>query len=649
MCGLTGFLDASGAMAAEAMARVIEAMATTIHHRGPDDGGSWIDPSAGIALGSRRLAIVDLSQEGHQPMFSASGRYVIAFNGEIYNYREIREELDQLGARWRGGSDTEVLLAAVERWGLEAALKRTVGMYALALWDRNERVLRLARDRMGEKPLYYGWFGSTLLFGSELKTFRPHPRFEPAVDRGAVALFLRHGYVPSPWSIFENVRKLPPAAIATIPERAGPAEMTISSYWSAGEAAARGQRQPFSGDESEAKAALDACLRRSVREQMVADVPVGAFLSGGIDSSTLVALMQALGDRPTRTFTIGFNEGEFNESEHARAVAAHLGAEHTELYVSPEDALNVIPHLPRIYDEPFADPSQIPTAALARLTRRHVTVSLSGDGGDELFGGYERYFRAERLRAMAGRVPGPMRWATLAGSNLAPERFVPRRVGEVAELLADPREETIYRSRMTTWPEAESVAIGADRRATAFADPAAWTAVDGYANRMMHLDQISYLPDDILVKVDRASMAASLESRAPFLDHRVVEFAWSLPLSMKMRDGTGKWLLRRVLDDYVPASLIDRPKMGFGIPLAAWLRGPLRAWAEELLDEGRLSREGFLDPKPIRAAWAEHLAGVRDCRYRLWTVLMFQAWRDDLMSNQTEWAAPSERELAVVG
>ena len=649
-------------MPADEMARVIEAMATTIHHRGPDDGGSWIDTSAGIALGSRRLAIVDLSQEGHQPMFSASGRYVIAFNGEIYNYGEIRRELDQTGVQWRGGSDTEVLLAAVERWGLEAALKRTVGMYALALWDRQERVLRLARDRMGEKPLYYGWFGSTLLFGSELKTLRPHPDFRPEIDRGAVALFMRHGYVPSPWSIYDGVRKLQPAAIATFRSNAGADSVSIQSYWSLSQAAQEGARDPFRGSDLEAKNALKDHLERAVRGQMVADVPVGAFLSGGVDSSALVSVMQSLSDRPVRTFTIGFDEARFDESEHARVVARHLGTDHTDLHVSPNDALNVIPHLPWIYDEPFADPSQIPTVVLSRLTRRHVTVSLSGDGGDELFRGYDRYLRAEQIRGVMDRFPSPVRRALCSGAmSISPAawdralgllrqnggRLSGHRVHAAAELLTQRSDAGLYRSMMSVWPDADSVVIDGVPRPTAFADPAVWTRVDHFHDRMMHLDQLDYLPEDLLVKVDRASMAASLESRAPFLDHRLVEFAWTIPLGMKMRNAKSKWLLRQLLYDYVPAQLIDRPKMGFAVPLAEWLRGPLRDWSEDLLSERRLTEEGFLDPARVRADWTEHLSGERDWKHKLWTVLMFQTWLD---AERAQAPTPGvHREAAIVG
>lgn len=659
MCGLTGFLDFTRERTEPELQRIIEAMTETIRHRGPDDGGVWTDPEAGIALGSRRLAIVDLSSEGHQPMFSASGRFVIAFNGEIYNYEAIRAELEP--ARWRGGSDTEVLLAAIERWGLASALSRTVGMFALALWDRKERVLQLARDRMGEKPLHYGWMGQTLLFGSELKTFRPHPLFKPEIDRGAVALFMRHGYVPSPWTIYDGVRKLPPASIATIRPAEGPGAVSIQTYWSLSQAAERGIRHQFQGSETEAKAALDGQLRQAVRGQMVADVPVGAFLSGGIDSSALVSIMQALSDRPVRTFTIGFNEAEYNESEHARAVARHLGTDHTDLYVSPTDALNVIPQLPWIYDEPFADPSQIPTVVLSRLTRQHVTVSLSGDGGDELFRGYERYFRADRIRGVMDRFPSPVRRAALSGATaISPAswdrafgllrrgggQLSGHRVHTVATLLSQRDDAGLYRSMMSTWRNASSVVLGATPRPTAFDDPAVWTRVDHFHDRMMHLDQVDYLPEDLLVKVDRASMAASLESRAPFLDHRLVEFAWTVPLAMKTRGDKGKWLLRQVLDDYVPAQLIDRPKMGFGVPLAEWLRGPLRDWAEDLIDERRLADEGFFDPAPIRADWVEHQSGKRDWKYKLWTVLMFQAWLA-AERDQAEYATLRETPLAV--
>ena len=631
-------------------------MVASIRYRGPDDSGVWCDEQLGIGLGHARLSILDLSPEGHQPMVSASGRYVIVFNGEIYNHLELRRELGDLphsqplthgerGARhWRGHSDTETLLASVEAWGIEATLKKSVGMFAIALWDREDRVLTLTRDRMGEKPLYYGWQGNTFLFGSELKALKTHPAFQGEIDRAALALMLRHNYIPAPYSIYKGIRKLPPGTYLNL--LMGKREGEPVRYWSVREAAERGEAQPFAGSEAEAVMALEAHLLESISLQMIADVPLGAFLSGGVDSSTVVALMQAKSSRPVKTFTIGFHEEGYDEAQHAKLVARHLGTEHTELYVMPKEAMNVIPRLPALYDEPFSDSSQIPTLLVSEMARRHVTVSLSGDGGDELFGGYNRYFWATNIWRRVGWAPQPIR-AALAGAltALPPSawnvvfrglsRFLPvgwryanpgDKLHKLAEILAVRTPEEIYLDLVSHWKQPTEVVHGTHEPPTVLTDSAQWAGLQDFEQRMMYLDQMTYLPDDILTKVDRAAMGVSLETRVPFLDHRVVEFAWSLPLSMKIHHGQGKWLLRQVLNRHVPKELIDRPKMGFGVPIDVWLRGPLKGWAEELLDEARLQREGYFDPRPIRRKWTEHLTGGRNWSYYLWDVLMFQAW-----------------------
>lgn len=649
MCGVTGFLQPSGP-SAEKITAITDAMARRIEHRGPDDSGIWVDPALGVALGHRRLAILDLSQEGHQPMRSADGCRVLVFNGEIYNHRGIRDEIDRAGAApaWRGHSDTEVMLAAVGAWGLDAALRKFVGMFAFALWDREARTLFLARDRLGEKPLYYGWQGDAFLFGSELKALKAHPAFRGEVDRDAMALMLRHGYIPAPYSIYKGIYKLPPGTYLkiSIAEKEG----EPIPYWSLREVAEHGQVEPFAGSETQAVATLESKLTEAVGLQMVSDVPLGAFLSGGIDSSTIVALMQAQSSRPVKTFTIGFNEEGYNEAEHAKRVARHLGTDHTELYVTSEQAQSVIPRLPALYDEPFADPSQIPTFLVSQLARRHVTVSLSGDAGDELFGGYTRYFWASSIWRILGRMPTPLRkGAALGLGAFSPRalngvygqlsRFLPRRFGmarpgdkvsRLADMLGAASPEDIYRGLVSHCQDPAQVVIGSSDPPTVLTHRSAWAATAHFEERMMYLDAMSYLPDDILVKVDRAAMGVSLETRVPFLDHRVVEFAWQLALSMKMRQGQGKWILRQVLYKYVPKELIERPKMGFGVPIDSWLRGPLREWSEALLDESRLQREGFFDPAPIRERWREHLCGERNWQYFLWNVLMFQAWLESL-------------------
>jgi asparagine synthase (glutamine-hydrolysing) len=589
-------------------------------------------------------------------MVSASGRYVIVFNGEIYNHQELRRELGDFhhseslnqgerGAKlWRGHSDTETLLAGIEVWGIESTLKKSVGMFAIALWDRAERVLTLARDRMGEKPLYYGWQGNTFLFGSELKALKAYSAFRGEIDRGALTLMLRHNYIPAPYSIYKGIRKLPPGTYLNL--LMGQRESDLVHYWSVREMAERGQAQPFAGSKPEAIKTLEEHLLGSIGLQMVADVPLGAFLSGGVDSSTVVALMQAQSSRPVKTFTIGFHEEGYDEAQHAKLVARHLGTEHTELYVMPKEAIRVIPRLPALYDEPFSDSSQIPTFLVSELARRHVTVSLSGDGGDELFGGYNRYFWATNIWRRISWAPQPMR-AAFAGvlTALPPSawnnvfrglaRFLPvswryanpgDKLHKLAETLAVRTPEEIYLNLVSHWKQPTEVACGAHEPPTVLTDTGQWADLPDFEQRMMYLDQMTYLPGDVLTKVDRAAMAVSLETRVPLLDHRMVEFAWSLPLSMKIHDSQGKWLLRQVLYRHVPKELMERPKMGFGVPIDMWLRGPLKGWAEELLDEARLQREGYFDSRPIRKKWAEHLSGKRNWSYYLWDVLMFQAW-----------------------
>jgi asparagine synthase (glutamine-hydrolysing) len=654
MCGIAGFFDSSCQTGDDDLFGWTTRMAEQIRHRGPDDGGVWTDAGAGIALASRRLAIVDLSADGHQPMHSASGRFVVVFNGEIYNFQTVRQELQtRAGERplaFRGHSDTEVLLAAIEAWGLKATLAKCVGMFAFALWDRRERTLQLVRDRIGEKPLYYGWMGSTLLFGSELKALRAHPAFRGEIDRDALALYVRHAYVPSPHSIYRGIHKLSPGCVLTIDAAHPLPDAVPVPYWSARHVAEAGAADPFpAADAAALRDHLDRLLRDAVRQQMIADVPVGAFLSGGIDSSTIVALMQAESTSPVKTFTIGFHEHGYDEAEHAKAVARHLGTDHTELYVTPAEARAVIPRLPTLYDEPFADASQIPTFLVSSLARRTVTVSLSGDGGDELFGGYDRYLRCRRLWRNVGWAPPAMRrtvatvltavstdgWDRLDRSSglkiagRARHRAPGHRIHKLASILAMERPEAMYHALESRWQDPAALVVDGHEPSSILTDRDRWANLDDVTHRMMYYDLLTYLPDDVLVKVDRASMGVSLEARAPFLDHRVVEFAWRTPLAMKVRDGRGKVLLRQVLDQYVPRALIERPKMGFGVPIDVWLRGPLREWAEDLLGESRLRREEFFDPAPIRARWTEHLAGDRDWQYPLWAILMFQAWLTD--------------------
>lgn len=645
MCGIAGFVsNGDESFDAGIQNAIGERMATALRYRGPDDGGVWTDGS-GVVLAHRRLSILDLSPEGHQPMFSESGRYVISYNGEVYNFLELRNELELLGFHFRGHSDTEVMLAAFDTWGIDSAVQRFVGMFAIALWDRRERNLFLIRDRMGIKPLYYGWAGKVFLFGSELKALRAYPDFRADINRDAMCLYLQHSYITAPHSIYHGVYKVAPGHILTLPYGVSNNNgLRDKAYWTLRHVAESGIKNRFSS-ETEALQALETVLSKAVESRMLADVPLGAFLSGGVDSSTVVALMQANSSRPVKTFSIGFHEQGYDEAQHARKIARYLGTDHTELYITPQEALDVIPELPTMFDEPFADSSQIPTYLVSQLARRHVTVSLSGDGGDELFAGYDRYPRTLAIWERMRRVPKLVR--RTAGMALATSPLsvmdVASKVGRVlpgqynaaltgdrlkklGRMLASTSPAQLYRQMLTHWPNAESIVRGAQEPEYFFSADRNWLISDDLIENMCFVDMNSYLPDDILTKVDRASMAVSLEARVPILDHRVVELAWRVPIDMKLRMGTGKWLLRQLLYKHVPRELIERPKMGFGIPIDQWLRGPLRDWAEALLAPERLAREGYLDPTPIRTKWKEHLSGRRRWHYHLWDILMFQAW-----------------------
>lgn len=649
MCGFTGFLAASAAPATDQIGW-LRRMTDAIDHRGPDDAGYWCDGAHGIALGHRRLAIIDLSPAGQQPMRSCSSRFVLVFNGEIYNHLGIRSELEA-GAGvggWRGRSDTETLLAGFEAWGIAATVERAIGMFAFAVWDRQTGLLTLGRDRIGEKPLYYGWQGrgtdAVFLFGSELKALRTHPAWGAGIDRAALCLQLRHSYVPAPYSIYSGIAKLQPGCLLTV--SAARPEPVLYRYWSAAQHCMAGLATPFAGTPAQAIDALDSLLRDAVGAQMMADVPLGAFLSGGIDSSTIVALMQARSTRPVQTFSIGFHEQDYDEAPHARAVARHLGTDHTELYVTAAQAQAVIPRLPSMYDEPFSDSSQIPTFLVSQLARRHVTVSLSGDAGDELFCGYTRYGFAAHLWKSISAAPLPVRrlaargitWVPVASWNRLARTLGPclppamrfantgDKLHKGAQVIACGSLDAVYLGLVSHWDDPVALVIGGHEPATLLRDAAPALAGLGGIERMMALDTLTYLPDDILVKVDRAAMSVSLETRVPFLDHRVIELAARLPLALKLRGGVGKWVLRQVLYRYVPQALIERPKMGFGVPIGDWLRGPLRDWAETLLAESRLRSEGFFDPALLRTRWHEHLYGRRNWQYHLWDVLMFQSW-----------------------
>ena len=640
MCGIAGLVDTRPGDPT-ALRDALTRMTASLAHRGPDGADLWTDGAWGVGLGHRRLSIVDLSDAGRQPMVSACGRYVLTYNGEIYNAPELAAELESAGAAFRGHSDTEVLLAACAAWGVREAVERCIGMFAFALWDRGRRCLTLARDRLGIKPLYWGRFRGLFLFGSELKALRAHPGWSPALDHEALAAYLRFTYVPTPLSIYQGVHKLPPGHLLTLPHNGEPEQ---TCYWNLRAIATTGQRFPDHRPEAALVDALQERLRDAVGRRMIADVPLGAFLSGGIDSSLVVSIMQELSNRPVQTFTIGFAEQHFNEAPHARAVARHLGTDHHEFTVSPAEARAVIPDLVAWYDEPFSDSSQIPTHLVSRLARTGVTVALSGDGGDEAFAGYNRYTWIDRLWRAGRKVPWRLRrgsatalWAVPPdawdrASRLVPGRYRPPQAGDklhkFAALASRRSPEEMYRQLVTHWPDPTALVPGTREPAGVLDDAGLAADLPGLVPRLQYLDMATYLHDDILTKVDRASMAVALEVRVPLLDHRVVEFAWALPEAAKIRGGTRKWLLRRTLDRYVPGHLLERPKMGFGVPIGDWLRGPLRDWAEGLIGERRLAAEGLFDPRPIRRHWDEHLSGRRNHQYLLWNILMVQAWRE---------------------
>ena len=641
MCGIAGFIDFKASTTESDGTQATGRMADRIAHRGPDDSGVWCDPQHGAFLAHRRLSIVDLSAAGHQPMASASGRYVIVYNGEVYNYRELRIELESTRAvAWRGHSDTEVVLAAFEAWGIEATFTKLVGMFAMAIWDRSEHALTLVRDRAGEKPLYWGMLQGRLAFGSELKAFEGLANSGLRTNHAALPLLLRFGYIPAPHSIYEGLEKLMPGTWLRFTQAGAPTSRGV--YWSAAESAARGARGRLQLSPTECTDELERLLTNSVKMQLEADVPVGAFLSGGIDSSTVVALAQKSSSSKVRTYSIGFDEQAFDESVHARRVAEHLGTDHTELRVTSQDALDQVGAMARIYDEPFADSSQIPTYLLARLTRRSVTVSLSGDAGDELFGGYPRYRRMQSMDRLFRTLPGaarrvtaaalegvsPRAWtrfAALLGRRGSAHRSVGDSVHRMAQMLRTDRH-LLYRYLSSAMPDTNRLMPGAPETPTIFETPAEWPHSRSATELFMWLDFMTYLPDDVLAKVDRATMAVSLESRVPMLDHRVIEFSHRLPIDMKVRDGVQKWILRQVLYRHVPRALIDRPKMGFSVPLEAWLRGPLRGWAEDLLFAPE-AQDGMLDATVMRRMWNEHQSGGRNWQHAFWSILMLRGWQ----------------------
>ena len=643
MCGISGFLELKKTFSDK---EVCEKMARSLKHRGPDSHGIWQAESQNVSLVHTRLSIQDLSVAGDQPMRSYCARYVIVFNGEIYNHLDLRKKISEKGGfiSWKGHSDTETLLNAISVFGIKVALSECVGMFAFALWDRKEEHLILARDRLGEKPLYYGWQKDTFLFGSELKALRQHPSFANEIDRNALTLLFRHNAIPTPYSIYEGIKKVEPGTFVLL--KYGEREPYIEQYWSLKDIA---ENKVSNGPDYSAESAiseLENVMLKSVSDQMISDVPLGGFLSGGVDSSLIIALMQAQSVDKIKTFSIGFDEKEYNEACYAKDVARHLGTEHTELYVSSVDALDVVQKLPYIFDEPFSDSSQIPTYLLSSMTREFVTVAISGDGGDELFGGYNRHFLVKSIWNRIQYLPASLKKAVANFLVSIPPQLIEKtysiisyvlpnrmcfnlpadKLRKLADLFFADSPELVYRNLISHWKDPAQLVIGGAEPLTVLTGQVNQVHLPDFENKMMFMDTVSYLPDDILTKVDRTSMSVSLETRVPMLDHRLVEFAWGLPLDMKIRNGEGKWILKQLLYKYVPKRLIDRPKMGFAVPIDKWLRTSLKDWAETLLDKHRLDQEGFLRSDLIRKKWEEHLSGKRNWQYHLWDVLMFQQW-----------------------
>jgi|APSaa5957512535_1039671.scaffolds.fasta_scaffold27084_2 asparagine synthase (glutamine-hydrolysing) len=645
MCGITGFIEKTEKKIAESN---LNLMVQEIKHRGPDSNGIWYDENNGIGLAHARLSILDLTSAGHQPMASYSERYIISFNGEIYNHLLLRENLKKSGINiiWRGHSDTETLLACIDTWGLEKTIKKCSGMFAIVIFDKKENSIYLIRDRMGEKPLYYGVQNGVFLFGSELKALKRHPAFQGEIDRNSLALQLKYNYIPTPYSIYKGIKKLTPGTILKVGVNSKYANIEAIGipvdFWSLKEVAINGQSNIYTGNAIEAVNDLNKLLLQSVKEQMEADVPLGAFLSGGIDSSLIVSLMQSQSSSPVETFSIGFDEEGYNEAIYAKQIAQYLGTKHTELYVSALDAMSVIPKLSSLYDEPFSDSSQIPTYLVSAMTKSSVTVSLSGDAGDELFGGYNRYLWTRKIWDKVKFMPPSVRrfiaWGMKSVSPIVWNKILRQivsmplpgdKIHKLANLLPAQSAEDFYFYLISHWHDVDNIVIGSEYSADPVVNNSAKLDLGSIEQNMMYLDSMSYLPDDILTKVDRAAMGVSLETRIPFLNHHVVEFAYQLPLSMKIQNGESKWILKQVLDKYIPREMMERPKMGFGVPIDTWLRGPLRDWAESLLDESRLKQEGFFHAEPIRKKWNEHLSGSHNWQHHLWDVLMFQAWLDE--------------------
>ncbi len=652
MCGIVGLANNTGSLSPNLEFQV-QKMANALRYRGPDDQGTWSNRKLGIALGHRRLSIIDLSKEGHQPMSTDCGRYTLVFNGEIYNYQELANQLEDSGHLFRGQSDTEVLITAIKEWGVMEAVKKLNGMFAFAVWDDKEQCLYLVRDRLGEKPLYYGWAGDNFVFASELKAMHACDGFSAEIDHEALTLFFQYKYIPYPYSIYKGIRKLPPGTLTSIKVSAR-GEMPVPvPYWSLHDVAEKSIETPEKIDEENAISNFDELLGNTVEKRMVSDVPLGAFLSGGIDSSMIVSLMQSRSNLPVRTFTIGFQEADYDEAEYANEVAKHLGTSHTELYLTSQQAIDVIPILPQVYDEPFADCSQIPTFLVSQLAKQDVSVALSGDGGDELFAGYWRHFMAEKLWSGAQKLPKGARQILAASlTSLSPTSWdkiravldmvlpehrrnfpVGDRMYKLSAILNSNNEAALYRYLVSEWQQGDSPVQAMQGYKGGGLDFADLEGFKSLSEKMMYMDAMTYLPGDILTKVDRATMAVSLEARVPFLDPGVVEFAWKLPMNMKVRDGKGKWILRQLLARYLPQHLFNRPKMGFGVPIDSWLRGPLREWAEEMLNQSKIEQQGLLDARIIQQKWREHLSGKRNWQYQLWAVLMFQAWHAQWMEN----------------